>query len=181
VAKVTSTGSWDYDDLLISATAPHIVSQPTNLTVALGATTNLSVAATGAPTLLYQWRFNNADLPDATNSAIVLPDVQGSDAGAYQVVLSNYYGAVTSSIAMVSVTGVAAGFSGGPGALQLNNGQFRLSLTGLTGQGNVEIDASTNLLQWVPIFTNPSSFGTATFIDSNASNFPERFYRTKTP
>jgi arabinogalactan endo-1,4-beta-galactosidase len=182
VVKVASGGgSWDYSDLLIRATAPYIVSQPTNLSVALGGTTNFAVGATGAPTLVYQWQFNNTNLPGATNSAVVLADVQASNAGPYQVLLSNSYGAVTSSVAMLSVTGVPTSFFTGPGGLQFNNEQFQFSLTGLTGQGEVIIDGSTNLVQWIPIFTNPSAFGTATIIDSNAGNFPWRFYRAMTP
>ena len=181
VEVASGGGSWDYNDLLIRATAPHIVSQPANLSVALGGTTNLAVEATGAPTLLYQWQFNNTNLPDATNSAVVIANAQPSNAGPYQVVLSNSYGAIASSAAMLGVTGVPASFFSGPGGLQFNNGQFQFSLTGLTGQGAVEIDASTNLIQWVPIFTNPSAFGTATIIDPSAGNFPGRFYRAKTP
>jgi hypothetical protein len=179
--KVTSTGSWDYNDILIRATAPHIVSQPTNLSVALGGNASFAVGATGAPTLLYQWQFSNTNVQGATNSAIVLGNIQASNAGPYQVVLSNSYGAITSAAALLGVTGVPASFLSGPGALQLSNGQFLFSLTGLTGQGAVVIDGSTNLLQWVPILTNPSAFGAATIIDSNASNFHQRFYRATTP
>ncbi len=182
VVKVASGGgSWDYNDLLIRATAPHIVSQPTNLSVALGGTTNLAVGATGAPTLLYQWQFNNTNVAGATNSAVVLGNVQASNAGSYRVVLSNTYGAVTSAVALLGVTGVPASFFSGPGGLQFSNGQFLFSLTGLTGQGAVVIDGSTNLVQWIPIFTNPSAFGAATIIDSNASNFQWRYYRAMTP
>jgi arabinogalactan endo-1,4-beta-galactosidase len=182
VVRVASGGgSWDYSDLLIRATAPHIVSQPTNLSVALGGTTNLAVGATGAPTLVYQWQFNNTNLAGATNSAVVLGNVQASNAGPYRVVLTNSYGAVTSAVALLGVTGVPASFFSGPGGLQLSNGQFLFSLTGLTGQGAVVIDGSTNLVQWVPIFTNPSAFGAATIIDSNAGSFPWRYYRAMTP
>ena len=117
----------------------------------------------------------------ATNSTLALADVQASNDGPYQVVLTNSYGAVTSSVAMLSVTGVPTSFFTGPGGLQFNNEQFQFSLTGLTGQGEVIIDGSTNLVQWIPIFTNPSAFGTATIIDSNAGNFPWRFYRAMTP
>jgi arabinogalactan endo-1,4-beta-galactosidase len=181
VGSASGGGSWDYSDLLIRATAPHIVSQPTNLSVALGGTTNLAVGATGAPTLLYQWQFNDGNLAGATNSAVVLANVQSSNAGPYRVVLSNGYGAVTSAVALLGVTGVPASFFSGPGGLQLSNGQFQFSLIGLTGQGAVVIDGSTNLIQWVPIFTNPSAFGAATIIDSNAGNFQRRFYRAMTP
>ena len=182
VVKVASGGgSWDYSDLLIKATAPCIVSQPTNLSVALGGNANFAVGATGAPTLLYQWQFDNTNLAGATNSAVVLGNVQASNAGPYRVVLTNSYGAVTSAVALLGVTGVPASFFSGSGGLQLSNGQFLFSLTGLTGQGAVVIDGSTNLVQWVPIFTNPSAFGAATIIDSNAGSFPWRYYRAMTP
>jgi len=97
------------------------------------------------------------------------------------VVLSNVYESVTSSVVTLDVTGVPVSFTSGPGSPQLVNGQFQLSVTGLTGQGPTEIDASTNLTQWVPIFTNPSGFGTVEIIDTNASNYPQRFYRAITP
>ena len=99
------------------------------------------------------------------------------------VMLSNAYEAVTSSVVSLDVTGVPVsfGFCPDPGSSQLTNGQFHLSLTNLTGQGPVEIDASSNLVQWVPICTNPSGFGTLSLIDTNSSNYPQRFYRAITP
>jgi len=40
------------------------------------------------------------------------------------------------------------------------------------------IDASTNLLSWLPLLTNTAdSSGTIPFIDSRATNYPRRFYR----
>ena len=60
---------------------------------------------------------------------------------------------------------------------QWNNGQVELSLAGLAGQGSIVLDASTNLIQWVPLLTNPPAFGTIRLIDSNAGAFPQRFYR----
>jgi hypothetical protein len=65
--------------------------------------------------------------------------------------------------------------------LLYSNGQMYLSLTNLVGQGPVVIDASTNLRQWTPIFTNPSAFGNLLYIDSNAGSYPHRFYRATTP
>jgi hypothetical protein len=56
-----------------------------------------------------------------------------------------------------------------------------MELTNLIGQGPVVISASTNLLQWVNIYTNPSGYGTAFVTDSNAGTFPRRFYRAATP
>jgi len=51
----------------------------------------------------------------------------------------------------------------------------------LTGQGQVVVSASTHLLQWAPIFTNPSAFGTLSVTDSAAGAFPHRYYRATTP
>ena len=181
VSILAGAGSWDYENLLISATDPFITSQPTNQSVPVGGNALFTVGATGAATLSYQWQLNNTNLLNATNSSLTLFNVQPADAGPYQVVLSNTYESVTSSVATLDVTGVPVSFLSGPGALQLANGQFRFSLSGLTGQGPVEIDASTNLVQWVAIYTNPSGFGTVNFFDTNAGNYPQRFYRALTP
>jgi hypothetical protein len=85
----------------------------------------------------------------------------------------------TESLSVVSNSPVS--FLTSAGALGYFGGRFTLQLTNLTGQGQVVIDASTNLLQWVPIYTNPSTFGTFSFIDTNAAAFPLRFYRATTP
>jgi hypothetical protein len=58
----------------------------------------------------------------------------------------------------------------------LSNGGFQFSLTGLTGQPYV-IQTSTNLVNWVPIYTNTGSF---LFKDTNAPNSSARFYRAVT-
>jgi hypothetical protein len=181
VVTLAGSGSWDYDNLLVSATAPHLVSQPTNQSAAPGGLANFDVAATGASPLLYQWQFNNTNLPGATNAALALSNIQPANAGPYQVLLSNSYGAITSSIVTLAVTGVPVSFSPAPGTTRLNNGQFLFLLTGLTGQGPIEIEASTDLVQWLPIFTNPAAFGAITLNDTNAANFPWRYYRAITP
>ena len=53
------------------------------------------------------------------------------------------------------------------------NGTFQFSLTGTPGQTNI-IQASTNLVNWIPIYTNVNPF---LFTDPYASNYPVRFYR----
>jgi arabinogalactan endo-1,4-beta-galactosidase len=181
VVTLAGAGSWDYGNLLISPTDPFITTQPTNQSVALGSDALFTVAGTGAPTLGYQWLVNGTNSPTATNSSLGVVNVQPSDAGTYQVVLANSYQSVTSSVATLSVTGVPVSFLTSPGSIRLANGQVQLSVAGLTGQGPVEIDVSTNLMQWVPIFTNPSGFGTTVILDTNAGNYPERFYRAVTP
>jgi ethanolamine utilization microcompartment shell protein EutS len=53
-------------------------------------------------------------------------------------------------------------------------GQFALTVSGLSGQKYV-VEASTNLVNWVPVWTNTAP---CTYIDVNAGQFSQRFYRS---
>lgn len=55
----------------------------------------------GGPPLAYQWFFENDAIVWATNSSLTLTNVQPEQAGAYVVVITNVYGAVTSAPAML--------------------------------------------------------------------------------
>jgi len=50
-----------------TATAPVITTPPASQTIVVGDLLSLTVQATGATPLLYQWSFNNSPIPDATN------------------------------------------------------------------------------------------------------------------
>ena len=56
----------------------------------------------------------------------------------------------------------------------VSNGVFHLTVTGTPGI-NYTVQASTNLVNWLSIYTNSSPF---IFTDPYASNYPTRFYRT---
>lgn len=79
---------------------------PTNQTVALGDNANFSVASEGSTPLNYQWRFNGTNLSGATASALSLLNVQATNAGDYDVIVSDISGPLTSSVAKLIVTGV---------------------------------------------------------------------------
>jgi len=83
---------------------PSITQQPaTNTSVALGGNINLSVTAMGLNPLFYQWTLSGTNLPGQTNYFLALNNIQTSQQGSYQVIVSNPYGAVTSSVAHVTV------------------------------------------------------------------------------
>ena len=84
---------------LILDLPPQIVTQPVSQFMAPGGTAAFSVAANGTPPLNYQWQLNNANLRAATNTTLVLNNVQPTNTGAYVVVITNAFGAVTSSVA----------------------------------------------------------------------------------
>ena len=89
--------------LLSVGIAPAIVVQPTNLAVAVGGLASFSVEVTGTPPLSYQWSFNGTNVVDATNSVLLITNVQSGDGGSYAVEVSNAFGTETSSNAVLSV------------------------------------------------------------------------------
>ena len=92
-----------YQNLVPLASAPAITTQPTNQTAVAGSTVVLSVVATGAVPLSYQWSFNGAAISGATNTTLTLTNIHSTQSGNYQVRISNSGGAVTSSIAILTV------------------------------------------------------------------------------
>ncbi|MBL9210757.1 MAG: immunoglobulin domain-containing protein, partial [Opitutaceae bacterium] len=104
-----------------AATAPVFTAQPAGQTVLAGATVTLSATATGSPTPAFRWRRNGVEIAGATNSTLVLPNVQPADAGDYTVVASNSAGSVTSAPATLTV--VAAG-----GTARLTNLSVRTAM-----------------------------------------------------
>jgi glucose/arabinose dehydrogenase len=85
-------------------TAPAIVTQPSNQTVAAGQPATFSVTATGTAPLAYQWQKNNASISGATGASYTIASAQPADAGAYRVIVSNASGSVTSTAATLTVT-----------------------------------------------------------------------------
>ena len=85
------------------ATAPMVTGQPPNRTVAQGSNATFTVTATGSTPLAYQWNFSGTEIPAATGASYTRVAAQPGDAGAYQVVVTNQYGAATSSVATLSV------------------------------------------------------------------------------
>ena len=60
---------------------------------------------------------------------------------------------------------------------RLSDGCFRLVATGLTpGTTNI-VEASRDLVHWVPVGTNFTSGNSFTFVDSSSTNFAARYYR----
>jgi hypothetical protein len=162
---------------------PVITAQPQSMSVAAGADVSLSVGAVGAGTLSYRWLFDGSALAGGQGNPLNVTNAGAANAGSYQVIVTNTSGSVTSLVAVLSIATLPLSFVTGPNALQYSGGKMILQLTNLPGQGPVVLAASTNLLQWVPVFTNPPGLGTFTFTytDSAAGTFPLRFYRAVTP
>lgn len=70
---------------------------PAAETVKAGAPLVLSVNASGAVPLTYQWRFRGAPIAGATQATFTVPGAQAYDQGSYSVVVTNATGSVVSA------------------------------------------------------------------------------------
>ena len=90
--------------LTVTTDPPFIVSQPTNHSGIVGTNFTFSVTAAGSLPLTYQWFYNtNTLLNGATNSLLVLTNIQFGQSGTYSVVVSNAYGGTNSAYAILTM------------------------------------------------------------------------------
>ncbi len=87
---------------LVGDASPVITGQPMNQTAMLTREATFRVLAVGSRPLRYYWFHNGTLLPGANAAALTLTDIEMSDAGLYHAIVSNVYGAVTSSPAMLT-------------------------------------------------------------------------------
>jgi Fungalysin metallopeptidase (M36)/Bacterial Ig domain/Immunoglobulin domain/Immunoglobulin I-set domain/Fungalysin/Thermolysin Propeptide Motif len=83
---------------------PSILAGPTNVTVGIGLNATFTVTATGTAPLAYQWQFYGTNLGSATKSSLTISNAQTISAGSYLVVVTNAYGAATSTLAVLTLT-----------------------------------------------------------------------------
>jgi hypothetical protein len=81
----------------------------------------------------------------------------------------------------VAVLPLVLQFNTDPLNLQYTPQGLRLQVDGARGVNSVILYASTNLVDWQPIYTNPPSLGSACFLDFAVTNQPRRFYRAMQP
>ncbi|MDR3413534.1 MAG: immunoglobulin domain-containing protein, partial [Formivibrio sp.] len=89
---------------------PTITQQPTNQTVLEGESAGFRVQATGGLPLAYQWQLSGTNLADGGNilgsstTNLTIGKVSAANVGPYTVVVTNFAGMVTSSIAALTIT-----------------------------------------------------------------------------
>jgi len=84
---------------------PAITNQPVSRNAAVGTSATFAVSANGSAPLSYRWRFNGLSVSNAiaTNTTLLLTNVQLSASGGYSVIVSNPVGSVTSTVATLTV------------------------------------------------------------------------------
>lgn len=172
VGSVTSDGAY----LSIGfSSGPSIFGQPQSQTVQPDDSLSFSVLASGDPPLSYQWRRYGTNLPGRTASILSLTNVQSSDAGPYDVVVSNPSGSVTSDVAFLTVGSSVFTLS-----IIRSNSFIRLSWNALVGR-DYQVLFKTNLVaaSWSnlpPVITATNTQASAT--DPIGSS-PRKFYRVQ--
>jgi alpha-tubulin suppressor-like RCC1 family protein len=182
VAGAFSGGSAIQSLLVAPPSAPVISQQPSNQSLLAGENAVFVVAASGFAPLTYQWLFDGANIASANAPILSLTGLTAAEAGSYKVVIANPGGSVTSVVATLTLAAV-------PGITNisvLTNHTIKLicASNDLTIAGR--IIATTNLLvpfsNWVTLTNLPAGpAGPFQYIDSAATNYPARFYRTVWP
>ena len=85
---------------------PEMEIQPESpsLRIYTGQSFTLNALASGTPTLGYQWRKGGRVIPGATGASYTKTGVNPADSDNYDVVVTNPFGSVTSSVATVTIT-----------------------------------------------------------------------------
>lgn len=86
---------------------PRVLSPPENQIAVPGGEVMFGVIADGSSPLSYQWRLNGNELPGQTLPELVLTNLQASDFGSIDVVVTNRWGSVTSAAASLDQSVVA--------------------------------------------------------------------------
>ncbi|HUD47027.1 MAG TPA: LamG-like jellyroll fold domain-containing protein [Candidatus Baltobacteraceae bacterium] len=89
--------------ILTVYTTPHITAGPVGEIADPGASVTFTAAATGALPLTYIWLFDDAQVQSSTDTPYTVNNIQTGNAGSFNVVVSNTYGAITSSVALLKV------------------------------------------------------------------------------
>jgi hypothetical protein len=161
------------EGLGIPAASPYVAAQPASQSANIGTNITFTVIATGTAPLSYQWRFNGADLPNATNAGCAIQAVGATNTGNYSVVVTNSAGSATSSNALLTV--IIPPTLG----LQLSAGYPLLNLDGMLGS-NFVVQYSTNLAgtNWINLLSLTNLTASPyLFLDPAGDGGPARFYR----
>ena len=156
--------------------APSIKGQPQSMNVLAGSNVTFFASAQGSAPMSWQWLYNGADIPGATNASYTLLNAQPANVGGYAAVAANSYGTNASAPEVLTVT------SAGSVELQkplLKGGVLNLSLPSCSGLlYTLQYKETLDQPAWVDL---PAVAGTGASLTLSATNDAnaQRYYRVK--
>jgi hypothetical protein len=151
----------------VGPSAVSILQQPSNRIVNFGDPVTFRVVASGSDPVQFQWFHDDQVITNATNSIFTIARAKVSDAGKYQVRVTNPLNSVLSAAVSLEVSWTSinlyAGVTieGNPGA------EYRIDY-------RTDFGASTNWLTLTNFILPRSPY---TWIDYESPGQPKRFYR----
>ncbi len=148
-----------------------ILLQPQSTNVIVGSNALFSVTAGGAGPLFFQWFFNGTILTNEISSSLLITNVQPTNAGNFQVVVSNSFNSATSHVAVLTVTQItntAPIITNQPASVTVAAGSTATFTVGVIGTPPL-------FYQWVfqvssTVFTNIPNATNVTFSITNAQS-----------
>jgi fibronectin type 3 domain-containing protein len=122
-----------------------ITNEPASQTNSIGANVSFTVGAVGYPVLTYQWQATNSatggftnlvnggSISGATNATLTLTGITTNQALAYQVIVTNYQGSVTSSPATTLTVNLSPNITNQPASQNIFGGRNASFIVGAVG------------------------------------------------
>jgi hypothetical protein len=159
VEVTNPNGSTLSAEAVLTVRVPAIITQqPADTNAIAGTLVIFRVQATSSSTIRYQWRFNDADIPAATNASLTVGPVGPSNEGNYRVELADAEGSIQSAIAVLTVINPLALLQAPVGQTAVQGGSVTLSAEWAGGPHPFHVE-------W---FRNDASIGSATINETRA-------------
>lgn len=172
------------DLVLPSDPRPVITNQPASYSGSPGDNVTFTIGATGVPSLAYQWRKDGVDLTDggnlsgATTTALSITSAQPSDNGNYTVVITNQFGATTSTppaVLTINAGNIPPSITGpnDQTVIQGNNATFTAAVAGVPApslqwrKDGVDIPGATTASLTINNAQHPADDGTYSIVAAN--------------
>jgi hypothetical protein len=165
-----------YDDVTFrAANDPWIVEPPVNQTVKVGQSAYFNTVAIGTA---YQWQVNGTNIAGATTSAYSLVAMVATNAGSYACLISGANGTLTTTPAVLTITGLPAQPGQFTSLNLLTNGALQLNMNG-TPYTNYVLEYTRDWSSWSSLTTLSAPSGTFQYTDPTPATNAARFYRLR--
>jgi alpha-tubulin suppressor-like RCC1 family protein len=161
---------------------PTITVQPQGGNVPFGSRVELSLSATGTPSMACAWLRDGVSAGGGpVDVPLVIASATLGHAGGYRAIVTNGVGAATSQVAVLTV--YTNGLSIVPCSILSgeSTGRFVRLTFALEAGCNYRVQSSTNMVDWDDVTNFLSSSATADFLGQSDTNMALRFYRVVSP